>query len=64
VISKGDINTGRGKVTPSGGFTFLGTSRTNGRAMPYTGTLRGNSGSGTFHLEGGRCAGTFTAQRK
>jgi hypothetical protein len=64
VVTNGDINAGRGKVTPAGGFKFEGRSRGSGRPMHYTGTLRGKSGSGTFHTEGGRCSGTFTALRK
>jgi hypothetical protein len=62
VITGGDIH-GRGKVTPDGAFKFQGKNN-KGKPRPFTGTLRGSSGSGTFYTVGGRCKGTFTAQRK
>jgi uncharacterized caspase-like protein len=55
---------GGGRVAPGGALKLVRTSRTSGRPMHYTGTLRGSSGSGTFATEGGRCRGTFTAVRK
>lgn len=45
---------GFGSISPSGTF------RVAGRANAFTGTLRGNSGSGTYS---GKCSGTFTASK-
>jgi hypothetical protein len=45
---------GTGTISPSGAFTAPGKSNL------FTGTLRGNSGSGTYT---GKCTGTFTASR-
>ena len=45
---------GRGSISPSGAI------RVPGRANYFSGTLRGNSGSGTYS---GKCNGTFTASR-
>jgi hypothetical protein len=46
---------GTGTISPSGTIHFPGT------ANSFTGTLRGNSGSGTYS---GKCTGTFTASRR
>jgi hypothetical protein len=43
-----------GSISPSGAITVPG------KVNHFTGTLRGNSGSGTYT---GKCAGTFTATR-
>jgi hypothetical protein len=45
---------GRGSVSPSGAIRFPGTGNY------FTGTLRGNTASGTFR---GRCTGTFSGRR-
>lgn len=45
---------GAGSISPSGALRFPG------RANSFAGTLRGNSGGGTYS---GRCSGTFTASR-
>jgi len=45
---------GRGSISPSGAI------RVPGSANYFTGTLRGNSGGGTYS---GKCTGTFTASR-
>jgi uncharacterized caspase-like protein len=45
---------GTGTISPSGAFTAPG------KWNHFTGTLRGNSGSGTYT---GKCTGTFTASR-
>jgi uncharacterized caspase-like protein len=45
---------GTGSISPSGAFTAPG------KWNHFTGTLRGNSGSGTYT---GKCTGTFTASR-
>ena len=45
---------GSGSVSPSGTIRFPGTGNY------FRGTLRGNSGSGTYT---GRCQGTFSARR-
>jgi hypothetical protein len=45
---------GRGSVSPSGAIRFPGTGNY------FTGTLRGNSASGTYR---GRCTGTFSGRR-
>jgi len=45
---------GTGSISPSGAFTAPGKSN------HFTGTLRGNSGSGTYT---GKCTGTFTVSR-
>jgi hypothetical protein len=45
---------GTGSISPSGAL------RVPGKVNMFTGTLRGNSGSGTYS---GRCSGTFTASR-
>ena len=46
---------GRGKITSAGRIEFPG------KANKFTGSLRGNAGSGTFE---GRCTGTFTARKR
>jgi len=33
------------------------------RPAIYTGTLKGGSGSGSYHVEGTTCAGAFSASR-
>ena len=64
-ISNGSFGQGFGTVSPSGDFKFLGRSQNTGpRDMHYTGTLAGNSGTGTFFAEGSTCSGTFTAKRR
>lgn len=63
VITNSAIASG-GRVAPGGTLTLMRSSRMSGRPMHYRGTLRGNSGSGTFMTEGGNCRGTFTAVRK
>lgn len=45
---------GTGSVSPSGAISFPG------EANNFTGTLSGNSGSGSYT---GKCAGTWTARR-
>jgi uncharacterized caspase-like protein len=45
---------GGGSISPSGAL------RVPGRANVFTGTLRGNSGGGTYS---GKCSGTFTVSR-
>ena len=52
-----------GTVSESGSFRYRGRAD-NGREMIYTGTLRGNSGNGTYYVVGGKCSGTFTMVRK
>lgn len=55
----------RGSVSASGVFrlTHLATLGRLGDKHSYSGTLRANSGSGTFAHSGGGCNGTFTLTR-
>ena len=64
-ISNGHVSDGRGigKVAASGDLSLQRSSNRSGRTMHFSGSLRGNSGSGTFYTDGGHCQGTFTAQR-
>jgi uncharacterized caspase-like protein len=64
VVANGDISSGRGGISLSGAFKYVTQTRGAGRPMHYSGTMRGNSGSGTFYVVGGACKGSFTAQRK
>jgi uncharacterized caspase-like protein len=56
----------RGSVSASGVFrlTHLSTGGAPGATHSYSGTLRGHSGSGTFHNSNGPCSGTFTLTRR
>jgi uncharacterized caspase-like protein len=47
-------------------FRHATTDRSNqpdGRSATYSGTLSGNTGSGSFNIPGTRCKGSFTASR-
>jgi hypothetical protein len=47
-------------------FRHATTDRSNqpdGRSAAYSGTLSGNTGSGSFNIPGTRCKGSFTASR-
>jgi hypothetical protein len=63
LIANGKIPSG-GRVANSGQITLQRTSSTTGRLMHFSGTLRGNTGSGTFFTDGGQCQGTFRAVRR
>jgi hypothetical protein len=52
-----------GFITDSGVLKLRRTSSTNGRPVHFQGTVRGNSGSGTFFVDGGSCRGTFKIVR-
>ncbi|MEZ5855238.1 MAG: hypothetical protein R3D67_11045 [Hyphomicrobiaceae bacterium] len=63
-IESGKTTNGRGRVTSSGSFKYNGQSKASGKPMHFTGSLKQNSGRGTFYVEGGRCEGTFTVSRE
>lgn len=52
-----------GTVSASGAFSYRGANDA-GNPILYSGTFRGNSGSGRYHVVGGTCSGTFTATRR
>jgi hypothetical protein len=56
----------RGSVSASGVFrlSHLATRGRPGDKHSYSGTLRANTGSGTFAHSGGGCSGTFTLTRR
>jgi len=68
-IANGTIEgqTGSGKVSgnvsSSGAVRFAFPAITDGAPVRYTGTVRGNSASGTFSRLDGNCIGTFTMRR-
>lgn len=51
-----------GKVKATGEFEFSHDGKPSG-IVRYNGSLKGESGSGNFNVEGGKCHGTFTAKR-
>src|SRR5262249_11830220 len=57
-----------GKISTSGQLKFShsgtkGVGIPDGSTIHYDGSLRGNTGSGTFYRASSRCKGTFTATR-
>lgn len=65
LVSGGHVSGGNksGRVSASGGVRWTSPARTDGAPLTWTGTLRGNSGSGTYSRNDGKCGGTFTARR-
>jgi len=61
-ILNGAMRGREGSVSPSGSVNFTGRTE-SGRPNYFRGTLSGNSGKGTFAVDGSRCHGTFTAKR-
>jgi hypothetical protein len=49
-------------VDSSGAFQ-LESMAGDGRSLKLSGTMRGQSGSGNYRVDGTRCAGTFTMSR-
>ena len=51
------------RPSASGSASWTQLSKYDGAPVRYTGTFRGNTGSGTFVRQDGRCSGYFTATR-
>lgn len=54
---------GSGRISPNGSIRWAAPSRFGPRIVDWSGTLRGNSGSGTYASRGGQCHGRFSASR-
>ena len=52
-----------GSVAERGALQFIRSSGVDDRPMLYSGTLKGDTGSGKFSKPGFTCSGTFTASR-
>ena len=52
-----------GLVAERGALQFVRSSGVDDQPMHYSGTLKGNTGSGKFSKPGFTCSGTFTASR-
>jgi hypothetical protein len=52
-----------GRIEPSGTVKWKSSASTDAHPVLWTGTFRGNSGSGSYERRDGRCGGTFTAKR-
>jgi hypothetical protein len=52
-----------GSVAERGTLQFVRSSGVDGRPMHYSGTFKGDTGSGKFSKPGFTCSGTFTASR-
>jgi hypothetical protein len=57
------VGAAKGSVSPTGAF-HLTHPASNGGTHSYSGTIRGESGSGTFRHSSRRCRGTFTLTRR
>jgi uncharacterized caspase-like protein len=65
VVAGSSVGGGKrsGRIAATGAVRWTSPARTDGHPVIWTGTFRGNSGSGTYGRQDGRCGGSFTARR-
>jgi len=52
-----------GSISAIGVAKWTRPAKADGKRVSYTGSFRGNAGSGTYSSAGGGCSGRFTARR-